>query len=93
MAAVSVLSVQRYRVECETPANSQGGRPGGLAHRRSWNAQDQAMTLRYQEIDRAARILGVSVVSRARLPDRGTLLLTVMPACVLRRRATSLQQT
>jgi putative ABC transport system substrate-binding protein len=26
-----------------------------------WNAQDQAMTLRYQEIDRAAHVLGVSV--------------------------------
>ena len=26
-----------------------------------WNAQDQAMTLRYREIDRAARVLGVSV--------------------------------
>jgi putative ABC transport system substrate-binding protein len=26
-----------------------------------WNAKDQAMTLRYREIDRAARVLGVSV--------------------------------
>jgi putative ABC transport system substrate-binding protein len=26
-----------------------------------WNAQDQAMTLRYREIDRAAQVLGVSV--------------------------------
>ena len=26
-----------------------------------WNAQDQAMTLRYREIDHAARVLGVSV--------------------------------
>jgi ABC-type uncharacterized transport system substrate-binding protein len=26
-----------------------------------WNAQDQAMTLRYREIDRAAHVLGVSV--------------------------------
>jgi putative ABC transport system substrate-binding protein len=26
-----------------------------------WNAQDQSMTLRYREIDRAARVLGVSV--------------------------------
>jgi putative ABC transport system substrate-binding protein len=35
-----------------------------------WNAQDQAMTLRYREIDRAAAVLGVSVQPLAvREPD------------------------
>jgi putative tryptophan/tyrosine transport system substrate-binding protein len=35
-----------------------------------WNAQDQAMTLRYREIDRAAHVLGVSVQPLAvREPD------------------------
>ncbi len=35
-----------------------------------WNAQDQAMTLRYREIDRAAGVLGVTVVALGvREPD------------------------
>lgn len=35
-----------------------------------WNAQDEAMTLRYREIERAARVLGVSVQPLAvREPD------------------------
>ena len=50
------MTEQRERLELLKEAVPTASRIAVL-----WNARDQSMTLRYREIDRAARVLGVSV--------------------------------